>query len=143
MTYRIDGLMPTDANGVLAAQYKAGKSTAVGNLTRSLADGLSFPGGFDTTRAERFVLIDNEFDERMLRRCTRDYGITNPTRVRLLPLRGKTGAVRHPRSRCAGAMGGADRPDRCADLRLPAAGPGCVGSLRTRTRGASSSRSMH
>lgn len=89
-TYRVDGLMPTGGNIVLAAQYKAGKSTAVGNLARCLVDGEPFLGAFATEQAVDVVIIDNELDVRMLRRWLREYGIRNTDRVRVVPLRGRT-----------------------------------------------------
>lgn len=39
LIWRIDGWMPADARIVLAAQFKAGKTTLVQNLIRSLIDG--------------------------------------------------------------------------------------------------------
>jgi hypothetical protein len=40
--YRIADVAPADARIMLSAQYKAGKSTLVGNLIRALADGEPF-----------------------------------------------------------------------------------------------------
>ncbi len=90
VTYRVDRLWPTGARILLSAQYKAGKSTVVGNLLRSLADGEPFLGAFDVNPpAGRIALIDNELDERTLRRWLRDQGVVHTDRVRLIPLRGR------------------------------------------------------
>jgi len=67
--YRVEGVWPSGGRIVLAAQYKAGKTTLRNNPLRSLVDGQHF---LDTFRVERFegsvVLVDNELDDRMLRR---------------------------------------------------------------------------
>lgn len=90
-TYRIDRIWPTGGRIIFAAQYKAGKSTAIGNIIRSLADGTPYLDHYDTAPA-RVTLIDNELDPRTLRRWLRDQGITNPDAVTLIPLRGKVSA---------------------------------------------------
>ncbi|WP_139810464.1 AAA family ATPase [Prescottella equi] len=89
--YRIDGLFPVGGRIMLSAQFKAGKTTAVGNLIRSLVDGEPFLGRFATESLERVTLLDNELDERTLRGWLRDQGIQNPERVRVLSMRGKVG----------------------------------------------------
>jgi hypothetical protein len=86
--YRIDGLLPTGGNILLAAQYKAGKSTAVLNLIRSFADGDEFLGRFITDTA-RVAVIDDEMDPRAWRHRLREQGVQNPKNVALFPLRGK------------------------------------------------------
>lgn len=87
--YRIDGLFPTGGNVMLAAQYKAGKSTLTGNLIRSLADGTPFLGRYKVRQAQRIVLFDNELDRRITRRWLADQGIMHPERVTVVNLRGK------------------------------------------------------
>lgn len=87
--YRIDGLMPTGGNVMLAAQYKAGKSTLTGNFIRALADGTPFLGRYDVRQAQRIVLLDNELDRRITRRWLADQGIQHPERVTVVNLRGK------------------------------------------------------
>ncbi|WP_248240269.1 AAA family ATPase [Microbacterium kunmingense] len=86
--YRIDGCFPTGGNLVLAAQYKAGKSTLVGNLLHSLADGTDFLGTWATNPAARIVLLDNELDPRTLRRWLRAHQIQHPERIDVVSLRG-------------------------------------------------------
>ncbi|TAM69143.1 AAA family ATPase [Mycobacterium sp.] len=91
--YRIDRLAPAQGRVLLSAQYKAGKSTIVGNLLRSLADGDAFLDRFSvTTRSQRAVLIDNELSENTMRRWLRDQGIINTDRVDVVALRGRIGA---------------------------------------------------
>lgn len=89
--YRVDGLMPVGGRVVLAAQYKAGKSTLRDNLVRSLADGDPFLGRFGVEPAQ-VVLIDNELDPRTLRRWLRDQAIEQVGAVRVLSLRGRVGS---------------------------------------------------
>lgn len=86
--YRIGELLPVGGRALLAAQYKAGKTTMMANLLRSLADGVSFLGKFPTTQVERVTVIDTELDERMFRRWLRAQGIQNTERVQVLPMKG-------------------------------------------------------
>lgn len=112
VTYRVDQLWPTGGRVVLAAQHKAGKTTLTGNLIRALADGTPFLDTYQVARARRVVLIDNELDERMLRRWLRDHGIVSTDRVDVLTLRGKLSsfAILDPstRARWADHIGRAD-----------------------------------
>ncbi len=92
--YRVDRLWPAGGRIVLAAQYKAGKTTTVGNLLRSLADGVPFLGAFDVEAPEgRIVLFDDELDEAMLRRWLRDQGVQRPDRVAVVSLRGRIASL--------------------------------------------------
>jgi len=94
--YRIDRLLPTGGRAVLAAQYKAGKSTLVGNLLRSLADGDPFLDEFATAQIPAgrcVVLIDNELDRRQIRRWLADQGVTTTDRVQVIPLRGAVSSM--------------------------------------------------
>lgn len=88
--YRVDDLWPMGGRCILAAQYKAGKSTLVGNAVRSLVDGAAFLGTYAAERARDVVLIDNELDPRTLRSWLRDQDIVNVDRVRVVTLRGRT-----------------------------------------------------
>lgn len=90
--WRIDGLWPVGGRVVAAAQFKAGKTTMRDNVVRALVDKEQFLGKFDVTPPEgRVVIIDNELDERMLRRWLRDQNISNTHQVAVLPLRGRVG----------------------------------------------------
>jgi hypothetical protein len=89
--YRIDSLWPTGGRIVLAAQFKAGKTTTVNNIVRSLADSDPFLGRFDTTPAQ-VALVDFEMDSRKVRQWLRDQQIRNTDNVHVVPLRGKVSA---------------------------------------------------
>lgn len=111
-TYRIDGLLPAGGRALLAAQYKAGKSTLVGNAGRTLVDGGQFLGRFDVTPVGKVVLIDTELDTRTLRRWLRDQGISNTAAITVVPLRGSVSTfdILDPttRSEWAQRLAGAD-----------------------------------
>lgn len=65
---RIDKVMPDGGRVMLSAPYKAGKTTMIGNLIRSLVDGDSFLDAFPVNKpAKRLVLIDTEMSQDMLR----------------------------------------------------------------------------
>jgi hypothetical protein len=88
--YRIDQVAPAQARIMLNAQWKAGKTTVVGNVARSLVDREPFLGRFTVnTPAECLVLIDDELSERTVRRWLREQNITNTTAVHVITLRGK------------------------------------------------------
>lgn len=111
-TYRMEGVWPTAGRVLLAAQFKSGKSTLVGNAIRSLVDGDSFLGEFAVTPVRRVALIDTELDTRTLRRWLRDQGIRNTDAVSVLALRGavSTFDILDPATRTEWAqrLGGAD-----------------------------------
>jgi AAA domain len=100
---RVAGLWPKDGNVVLAAQRKAGKTTLVGNLVRSLVDGDGFlepPGpfsnpdrrGFDVVQLaddERVLVADLELSRRTLRKWLRDQKVGNVDRVLAESFRGR------------------------------------------------------
>lgn len=87
--YRVAELMAEGSRVVLAAQYKSGKTTAVGNLVRCLADGGRFLDRFKTKRAQQVTILDNELDPRILSSWLRDQGIKNKSRVRVVSMRGR------------------------------------------------------
>ena len=87
--YRIADVLAVGGHNVLAAQYKAGKTTLIGNLIRVLVDGGDFLGRHHTEPVQRVALIDNELDERTLRHWLRAQGIHNEAKVSLVPIRGK------------------------------------------------------
>lgn len=89
-TYRIDQLWPTGGRILLAAQYKAGKTTIVGNLVRSLVDAQPFLDHYPINRqARRVTLIDNELDPHMIRRWLREQHIERTDGFAVLSLRGR------------------------------------------------------
>ncbi|MEU8362344.1 AAA family ATPase [Nonomuraea sp. NPDC048882] len=90
VAYRIDRLWPKGGRVVLAAQYKAGKTTIIGNLLRSLVDSVPFLDAFTVEPfAGKVVLLDDELDERMIRRWIRDQGIANEQAAAVVSLRGR------------------------------------------------------
>lgn len=93
VTYRISDLWPSGGRVLLAAQYKAGKTTLVGNLLRSLVDGDPFLGQYAVTAARRVVLLDDELDEAMLRRWLRQQGIQRTDAVVPVALRGRVSTL--------------------------------------------------
>lgn len=109
--YRVDRLLPTGGNVLFPAPAKAGKSTAIGNLSRSLADGEAFLGTFAVVPA-RVVLVDNELDSRGLRRWLREQEIEHTENVSIVSLRGRTASFdildAGIRARWADALRGAD-----------------------------------
>lgn len=79
---RIANLMPDGGRVVFSAPYKAGKTTAVGNLMRSLVDGDPFLDSFTVNKpARRLVLIDNELSADMVRDWLLKQGIRNTDAV--------------------------------------------------------------
>lgn len=98
--YRIDNLALQGSRVMLSAQYKAGKTTLVANLLRSLADGEPFLGRFTVAPAKRIVLIDDELDENTLRRWLRDQQIRNTEAVSTVSLRGRLGTFNLLDDRC-------------------------------------------
>lgn len=91
---RIDDLMPDGGRVVFSAPYKAGKTTAVGNLIRSIVDGDPFLGTFTVNKpASRLVLIDNELSRDMVRDWLLKQGIKNTDAVAdVICLRGEVGS---------------------------------------------------
>jgi hypothetical protein len=86
--YRIGRLWPVGGRILLSAPYKAGKTSTVGNLLRSLVDGDPFLGEFPTAPVGRVVLIDTEMDRRNIRRWLREQNIRNAAAVTVIPIRG-------------------------------------------------------
>lgn len=87
--YRCTDLWPIGGRVLLAAQYKAGKTSLIANLLRSLVDGDDFLGRYATEAVGRVVLIDTELDERMLRAWLRDQNIRNRAAISVLSMRGQ------------------------------------------------------
>lgn len=88
----IDGLMPRGGNIVFSAQRKAGKSTVVHNLIRSLVDGDPFLGYFGVTEPRRVALIDTELAPGLLKSWLQDHGIKNPDRLGVWNMKGRASA---------------------------------------------------
>ena len=88
--YRVEGLQPMDSRALLAAQFKAGKTTIVANLIRSLLDGDPFLGKYAVMPVEgRVALIDFEMSKRQLKRWYRDQQIGKTARLVIFRMRGR------------------------------------------------------
>lgn len=112
--YRVGQLWPSGGKVLLSAPQKSGKTTLVGNLIRSLADGARFlsrevrPGEFKVAAAgfetvplggRRIALFDFEMTRRKLRGWLRDQRIANPDLVHVEFMRGRVWDVRDPKVR--------------------------------------------
>jgi hypothetical protein len=91
--WRIEGWQPAGSRGVLAAQFKAGKTTVVGNLVRVLVDGGEFLGrGRVHPVVGTVAVLDFEMGEFQIDGWLDDQGIAAAERVVVVPLRGRAGA---------------------------------------------------
>lgn len=90
MVWRIDGWQPAGTRVMLAAQFKAGKTTLSGNLCRCLVDGDWWLDTAAVTRVNggHVSLIDFEMGERQIDGWLSDQGIINDDRIIVIPLRG-------------------------------------------------------
>jgi hypothetical protein len=84
----IEGWWPKEGRVLLAAPNKAGKSTLVGNLIRSLADGEPFLNKFIVSEPQRVVLLDVELSRWMTKTWLGDQNIANKSNVNYINLRG-------------------------------------------------------
>jgi hypothetical protein len=89
--WRIEGWQPKDTRVLLAAQYKAGKTTLTGNLARCLVDNKSW---LDIAPVAPVItghvtIIDVEMSERQVDGWLSDQGIENDHKIVVFPLRGK------------------------------------------------------
>ncbi|HSS26056.1 MAG TPA: AAA family ATPase [Mycobacterium sp.] len=101
IAYRIDAVAPAGSRVILSAQWKAGKTTIVGNLIRALVDVVPFLGRFAVnTPARRVVLIDDELSRQMNREWLRDQHIANTHAVMRCSLRGKVASFDLLDDRC-------------------------------------------
>lgn len=90
--FRIAEWQPMDTRVLLAAQFKAGKTTLVNNVTRSLVDGDPFLGQFAVQPITGTVaLMDLEMSATMLKTWLGEQGIRNDDRVWPIALRGRLG----------------------------------------------------
>ncbi len=91
--WRIDDWQPVGSRVMLAAQYKAGKTTVAANVVRSLVDGERFLGMHEVRRIDgTVVLLDFEMSQRMLDTWYRELEIQNTDAVIPIALRGQTAA---------------------------------------------------
>ncbi|ALJ20644.1 AAA family ATPase [Microbacterium sp. No. 7] len=90
--FLIDGLWPSGGKVLLAAPAKGGKSTIVGNLLRSLVDGVPLFDAFDVTRRRRVALLDFELSRDLIREWLSDQEIENTGDVTVVPMLGRAGS---------------------------------------------------
>lgn len=88
-TYRVTDLWPTGGRVLLTAQWKAGKTTLVGNTIRALVDAEPFLDRYPVTTGAHVVLIDDELNEATLQAWLRDQDIKNTADVSIISLRGR------------------------------------------------------
>ena len=89
-TWRLGQWQPTHTRVMLAAQFKAGKSTLVGNVLRSLVDGDAFLGQEPVLPITgTVVLLDFEMGAGQLTDWLGAQRITADDRVVVVPLRGR------------------------------------------------------
>ena len=85
----INELFPTGANVLLTAAYKAGKTTMINNLVKSLVDDKPFLGKYGNQPHDgRVVIFNYEVSENQYRQWLRDMNIRNLDKVTIVPLRG-------------------------------------------------------
>jgi hypothetical protein len=111
VTYRVDRLWPAGGRVLWSAQFKAGKTTGVANVLRSLVDLDPFLDTYDVHAPDgRVVLLDDELHVGTLRRWLREQRIRNVEAVDVVPLRGRlsTFDVLEDRTRSAWARRIAD-----------------------------------
>ena len=94
VAWRVHGWQPAGSRVVLAAQYKAGKTTTTGNLVRSLVDGAPWLGRWSVERLTgRVAVLDLEMSARQLDSWLSDQGITHTDQVVPVPLRGAASSL--------------------------------------------------
>lgn len=89
VAWRLAGFQPANTRVMLSAQYKAGKTTLVGNLVRSPVDGDPWLGRFEVAAVGRVVILDFEMGENQLAAWLAAQGIENDDRITVIPMRGK------------------------------------------------------
>lgn len=97
--YLIDKVLPVNARILLAAQNKAGKTTLIGNLIRSVCDQTPFLGyGVTLPGSSRIGLLDFEMDKDTLARWLRDMRIENMDRAYVWSMLGRVSQfdIRNP-----------------------------------------------
>lgn len=86
----IRDIFPQGANISITAQYKAGKTTLINDLARSLADGIKFLDYFqEPIHPRRIVVFNYEVSENQYRRWMKDVDIKHADHVTLVHLRGE------------------------------------------------------
>ncbi|MEI6680620.1 MAG: AAA family ATPase [Mariniphaga sp.] len=90
MEWVIEDVFPQGANISLTAQYKAGKTTLVNALAKSLVDGEPFLNYYKAPlHPGRVVIFNFEVSKGQYRRWLKDVGIVNVEKVSMVHLRGE------------------------------------------------------
>jgi hypothetical protein len=95
----VEGLLGRGHNALLASQYKAGKTTLLMNLARSLTDGLPFLGLYDTGLQGRVGYLNYELTDADAKRWLRDLKLEHPERAFVVGLRGQPNPLASERGR--------------------------------------------
>lgn len=89
VTYRIEGWQPKGSRVVLAAQFKAGKTTTTGNLARCLVDGDAWLDRFKVEPIDGIMaILDFEMSAEQMDQWLGDQHIRNDDRIVPIPMRG-------------------------------------------------------
>ena len=88
--YIIDQLWPQGANISLTATYKAGKTSTINNIIKSLADNQPLFGHYHIQHTGRIAVWNYEVSPNQIRRWLREVDITNTDNITLLNMRGHT-----------------------------------------------------
>ncbi|MHA4950576.1 AAA family ATPase [Micromonospora sp. SD19] len=99
LQYTIKELHPRGGSGLIAAQYKVGKTTLILNLARSWADDEPFLDEFEvSTDGGNLAIFNYELTEQQFLDYARPLGIRHPERISVLHLRGKRFDLRSPKT---------------------------------------------
>jgi hypothetical protein len=90
--WRIEKIMKIGQRVVISAQFKAGKTTFVVNIVRSLVDGVNFLDAFEVSPVNLVTVLDFEMaedDPNLLDEWYQDVGIKKTAHVHIKALRGR------------------------------------------------------
>lgn len=95
--FAVDSLLGDGHNAALTAQFKTGKTTLMGNLTQTFADGTPFLGQFPVRQlAGRVGIWNYEMEEDDFLDYLRGLGIAHPERIATRHLKGYSYPLRSP-----------------------------------------------
>lgn len=126
IAWLVVGWMYAMSRTLIFAQFKAGKTTLIGNLVRSLADGVLFLGEALVTGlapGETVVLLDFEMSEAQLKLWLQEQGIVNTDRVVVKPLRGIARTFNILDAKCRSQWAADLRDVNCRFLIIDCIGP--------------------
>jgi len=88
LAWIVNELWPEGSNVTLTAQYKAGKTTTINSVLKSLADGDPLFGRWGVNHTGRIAVWNYEVSDRQYRTWLRDKGIVNTDLISVLNMRG-------------------------------------------------------